>query len=151
MIMSIIEAALGTEAMLGVEAVFGTGVKLGTGLAEIGTWLGVVMGVCLGAVLGSFVCCQAWRIRYKTEGKKELGKRSVCLKCGRKLRWYENIPIISYILQRGKCRGCGEKIGKAEIVSEIIGAVFLGILGYKYARGGYMNWGGLGEGVYREI
>ena len=88
----------------------------------------------LGAVLGSFSCCQAWRIRYKETGKKDPGKRSVCLHCGKKLTWYENIPILSWILQRGKCRKCGKKIGSAEIISEVLGAISFGILGWKLSE-----------------
>ena len=92
----------------------------------------IVFCVAVGAALGSFACCQAWRIRYRAEGKKELGERSVCLRCGKKLRWYENIPIVSWVVQRGKCRKCGEKIGGAEIISEVLGAVFGGLIGIKY-------------------
>ena len=35
---------------------------------------------------------------------------SHCPKCGHKLRWYDNIPIISYLMLKGKCRYCGAKI-----------------------------------------
>ncbi len=92
----------------------------------------IAFGAMLGAALGSFACCQAWRIRYKAEGKKDLGKRSVCLFCGRKLRWFENVPILSWIFLRGRCRGCGEKIGSAEFGSEILGAILGGLVGMKY-------------------
>ncbi len=87
----------------------------------------VIWGMVMGAVMGSFACCQAWRIRMREEGKN-LGKRSVCLSCGKKLRWYENIPIVSWVVQKGRCRGCGKKIGKAEIVCEVLGAVIFGVL-----------------------
>ncbi|MBQ3430617.1 prepilin peptidase [Candidatus Saccharibacteria bacterium] len=97
-----------------------------------GSWEGIVAVIVfmiLGAVMGSFCCCQAWRIRYKEEGKKDLGKRSVCLKCGRQLKWYENVPVVSWLVQRGKCRGCGKEIGAAEILSELAGIAIFGILG----------------------
>lgn len=82
----------------------------------------------IGAILGSFACCQAWRIRYKELGKKSLGKRSVCLACGKKLKASENIPIFSWLFQKGKCRSCGAKIGKAEILSELgLGISFAGL------------------------
>ena len=80
----------------------------------------------LGAVMGSFVCCQTWRLRYRELKKKDLGKRSVCLNCGYKLKWYDNLPIVSWLMLRGKCRKCREKIGVAEIVAEAgMGLVFL--------------------------
>ena len=81
----------------------------------------------LGSILGSFACCQAWRIHEKSEGRK-LGKRSICLSCGEQLKWFDNIPIISWVLLRGKCRNCKAKIGCAEILSELgLGLVFLAI------------------------
>ena len=100
--------------------------------------LGIVFLVImfiLGAVFGSFACCQAWRIYYKENKKKKLGRWSVCLKCGHRLRWYENIPIISWLVLRGKCRKCGEKIGVTEILSEIgLGVVFVLVGIYFFGR-----------------
>lgn len=72
-----------------------------------------------GAVLGSFVCCQVRRMRAKQKGKKIGSKRSVCLKCGYELRWYDNIPIFSWFSLMGKCRNCKEKIGVMEIIAEV--------------------------------
>ena len=80
----------------------------------------------LGAVFGSFACCQAWRIYHREHKEKNLGKWSVCLSCGKRLKPQENIPIISWILQKGKCKKCGAKIGVAEILSEVgLGLCFL--------------------------
>ena len=80
----------------------------------------------LGAVFGSFACCQAWRMRYKEEGKEELGKWSVCMSCGKRLEWYENLPVLSWVFLRGRCRKCGAKIGAAEILSELgLGIAFV--------------------------
>ncbi|MBR2861973.1 MAG: prepilin peptidase [Bacteroidaceae bacterium] len=113
----------------------------------------IVFLALIGAAFGSFACCQAWRIRLKEEGKKDPGKRSVCIKCGHKLRWYENIPIISWLVQRGKCRKCGAKIGRAEILAEVLGAVGFGLVAWKFTVGaddagvlefiGSLNLGGM--------
>ena len=92
----------------------------------------LVMGG-LGAGMGSFTCCQVCRLRRQEEGKKKLGSRSVCLFCHKQLKWYENIPILSWVLQRGKCRKCGKEIGKAEILSEVAGAVSFMMLGAWFA------------------
>ena len=78
-----------------------------------------------GAVFGSFACCQAWRIHEKPA---KLGNRSVCMNCKNKLAWYDNIPIISWLILRGKCRKCKAKIGVAEILAEVgLGLVFLAL------------------------
>lgn len=80
-----------------------------------------------GAVFGSFVCCMARRMRAIEKGKKIESKTSVCLKCGYKLKWYDNIPIVSWVMLGGKCRKCKKKIGMMEIISEVaLGLVFLG-------------------------
>ncbi len=80
----------------------------------------------LGAVLGSFACCQAWRWRYLVHKNKSLGQWSVCLHCGKQIHWYDNIPIISWLVLGGKCRYCREKIGIADFLSEIsMGVAFL--------------------------
>lgn len=68
----------------------------------------------LGAGLGSFACCQVWRIR-----KNDKSKWSHCLSCGYKLQWYDNIPILSWLMLGGKCRRCHKKIGKMEVFAEV--------------------------------
>lgn len=75
-----------------------------------------------GAAFGSFLCCQARRLHLKQKGKK-LGSRSVCLHCHKKLKWYENIPIISWLFLRGKCKKCKKPIGLAEFLSELGSAI----------------------------
>ncbi len=87
----------------------------------------------VGAILGSFACCQAWRLRLKADRKntvaeKKIGKRSLCLSCGHQLGLVENIPIISWLIQGGKCRQCKKKIGVAELLSEIsLGLTVMGV------------------------
>ncbi|MBR3368518.1 prepilin peptidase [Candidatus Saccharibacteria bacterium] len=85
----------------------------------------------LGAVMGSFVCCQVRRAKLSTRKKKKAGDRSICLNCGYQLKWFDNIPIFSWIFLKGKCRKCGKKIGGLEILSELgFGFVFLVIGGF---------------------
>ena len=87
-----------------------------------------------GACFGSFLCCQARRLRMKEEAKqgtvkaKRLGSRSVCLNCSYQLKWYDNLPIVSWLFLRGRCRKCKKKIGLAEIFSELgLALAFLAI------------------------
>lgn len=88
--------------------------------------LGVIALFVFGSILGSFACCQAWRIRLKETRKKSPGRWSVCMSCGKRLTTTENIPVISWIIQKGKCKKCGAKIGLAEILSELsLGATFV--------------------------
>jgi leader peptidase (prepilin peptidase)/N-methyltransferase len=64
----------------------------------------LVVAFILGAVIGSFlnVCIVRW-----PEGLSVVRPPSRCPNCGRGVRWYENVPIVSWLALRGKCAGCG--------------------------------------------
>ena len=66
----------------------------------------LVSAFVLGAVVGSFLNVCIYRI---PAGQSIISPPSSCPKCGHKIRWYENIPIFSYLFLRGKCSSC--KIG----------------------------------------
>lgn len=60
-----------------------------------------------GAVFGSFLNACVWRKKQK----KSIAKgRSVCTSCKNKILWFDNIPIISFFILKGRCRSCKEKI-----------------------------------------
>ncbi|MEA2065410.1 MAG: prepilin peptidase [Patescibacteria group bacterium] len=61
----------------------------------------------LGAIIGSFLNVVIFRLRAK---KSFLKGRSYCPKCKKKIAWYDNIPILSFLILRGKCRNCKTKI-----------------------------------------
>ena len=100
----------------------------------------LAMMFILGAVFGSFACCQAWRWRYKVKNHKDLGQWSVCLHCKKRIKWYDNIPIISWLVLRGKCRNCHAKIGVGDFLSEISMAVAFFMLSWAYLIPMIDNW-----------
>lgn len=59
-----------------------------------------------GLIIGSFL--NVLILRKNTS--KGVNGRSACVKCDKNLEWYELIPVLSYIIQLGKCRGCKDKI-----------------------------------------
>ncbi len=61
----------------------------------------------LGLLVGSFLNVCIYRI---PAGENIAIKRSHCMSCGHTLRWYELIPLFSWLIQRGKCRSCKSKI-----------------------------------------
>ncbi len=81
----------------------------------------------LGAVLGSFLSCMGYRIPNKI---KTTYPSSFCTNCKKTLKWYMNIPILSYILLRGKCYYCKKKIGFIYFFCEILCALLF-IINYK--------------------
>mgnify|MGYP002624958050 CR=1 FL=1 len=79
-----------------------------------------VYGICIGSFLNVVI--------YRLPLNESLIKRaSHCPKCGEKIRWYDNIPLISWIIiLRGKCRGCHQPISKRyPIVEALNGIVYV--------------------------
>lgn len=86
---------------------------------------------CLGAVIGSFL--NVVSLRFNT-GRSFVKGRSGCFSCGKQLVWYENIPIVSFLVLRGRCSGCKTKISfQYPIVECATGLLFLfGFLKFEY-------------------
>lgn len=82
----------------------------------------------LGAVLGSFYLVVGTRLPLK---ENIITGRSRCDHCKNNLKWYELIPIISYIIQLGKCRKCKKKINVEHILIELATAMLF-LVGYLY-------------------
>jgi leader peptidase (prepilin peptidase)/N-methyltransferase len=78
----------------------------------------------LGAVIGSFVTVVAHRVPRK-EGF--VTGRSRCPVCGHEIAARDNIPILSWLLLRGRCRSCGEPISRTYPLTELgLGLLYLG-------------------------
>jgi leader peptidase (prepilin peptidase)/N-methyltransferase len=67
----------------------------------------LVLIALLGACIGSFLNVVAWRLPRQESIVKP---RSHCTRCGTTLRWFENIPVLSWLLLQGRCRHCGTDI-----------------------------------------
>ena len=80
----------------------------------------IVVAICLGACMGSFLNCAAWRI---VHGESFLSGRSHCPNCGHTLTAVELIPIISWLIQKGRCKNCKTKISVRYPLTEILFAV----------------------------
>lgn len=50
---------------------------------------------------------------------------SSCVSCGAAIAWHDNVPILSYLLLRGRCRHCGERIGVRYLLVELLTAVLV--------------------------
>ncbi len=72
----------------------------------------LLIGVCF----GSFVSAISWRIPRKISFVKG---RSICPECKNQIKWYDNIPLLSYIFLYGKCRNCKRKISLRYPVIEL--------------------------------
>jgi leader peptidase (prepilin peptidase)/N-methyltransferase len=75
-----------------------------------------------GLALGSFLNVVAARL---PERRSVVRPRSRCMSCGSDIAWHDNIPVLSYLLLRGRCRGCGTRIGLLYPAVELATAVLL--------------------------
>jgi leader peptidase (prepilin peptidase)/N-methyltransferase len=89
---------------------------------SVATSLGglLLLGAFLGASLTSFARCWIFRSR---RGLSIVAPRSFCDGCKRTLRFWEILPIIGWILCRGRCSDCGAPIAQKEVILEICGAL----------------------------
>lgn len=85
-----------------------------------------VIGLCIGSFLN--VCI--YRI---PEGKSIVSPGSTCMACNQPIRFYDNIPVISYLLLRGRCRNCHAPFSFRYPLIEILSGLF--------AAGAYLRWG----------
>ncbi|RJP18930.1 MAG: prepilin peptidase [Candidatus Abyssobacteria bacterium SURF_5] len=79
----------------------------------------------LGAVIGSFLNVCIARL---PEGKSLVRPASHCPSCGSSIRWFDNIPIVSFLLLQGKCRRCGLPISWQYPAVELLTAILFVLL-----------------------
>ncbi len=77
-----------------------------------------------GAVMGSFYHLVATRM---SRGKSIIKPASHCDRCGHVLKWYENIPIISFVIQGGKCRECKTDIPISYVMMEVCTGILFSV------------------------
>jgi leader peptidase (prepilin peptidase)/N-methyltransferase len=84
--------------------------------------LSTALAAALGAIIGSFLNVCIYRL---PRAKSIAWPASACPHCDRGLSWYENIPIVSFLALRGRCRTCRASIGvRYPIVEGVTGAMF---------------------------
>jgi leader peptidase (prepilin peptidase)/N-methyltransferase len=80
--------------------------------------LAAVFGLCIGSFLN--VC-----IYRLPRGESVVSPGSRCGACGAPIRWFDNLPVVSYLLLGGKCRACGAHYSARYLIVELItGAIF---------------------------
>lgn len=87
-----------------------------------------------GLVFGSFGTVAVFRV---PRGYSVVAPRSACPNCEQPIAWYDNVPLVSYALLRGRCRNCGVRIPLRYPVLEVVtGGVWVAIV----ARLGVHPW-----------
>jgi leader peptidase (prepilin peptidase)/N-methyltransferase len=88
-----------------------------------------LLAFAFGACVGSFLNVCIYRIPAE---ESVVTPRSHCPKCGHMIAWYDNIPMLSWVLLRAKCRGCKAKISPRYFLVELLTAVLFLLLWMQY-------------------
>ncbi len=84
----------------------------------------------IGLIIGSFLNVVILRVPTKTMFKNS---RSECPKCSTQLKWYHNIPVLSYLFLGGKCGFCKEKISMRYPLVELLNSIFYSFFFWKFS------------------
>ncbi|MEM7418010.1 MAG: prepilin peptidase, partial [Gemmatimonadota bacterium] len=79
-------------------------------------WVIPTLAGIYGLMFGSFlnVCALRWPV-----DESVIRPRSRCPRCGTLIAWHDNIPVVSWLILRGKCRGCGEPVSMQYPLTEL--------------------------------
>lgn len=90
--------------------------------------LAYILIFLFGNIIGSFLNV----VIYRFNSGKTLGGQSICMSCAKKLSWYELIPVFSFFMQSGKCRGCASRISHQYPLVEISTGIVFVFLAYHF-------------------
>jgi leader peptidase (prepilin peptidase) / N-methyltransferase len=87
----------------------------------------LVLTAALGLAVGSFLNVCIYRL---PRGESLAYPPSRCPRCGKGLAWYDNVPVVSWLVLRGRCRRCGERISVQYPIIEIVTAAAVVLVVY---------------------
>ncbi len=94
-------------------------------LTEVLELMGSWIALTFGAVVGSFCNVCIYRLPRR---ESIISPPSHCPYCGMSVRWHDNVPIVGYILLKGRCRDCGHRIGaRYPVVESTVALLYLGL------------------------
>ena len=104
------------------------------GIMELGVFV-------FGTIIGSFLTVCIYRLPRE---QSIVAPRSACPECGRNIRWYDNVPVLSFILLGGRCRNCRSSIPYRYPIVELVNGV-----GYVAILWGFgWGWPALAYGIF---
>lgn len=95
-----------------------------------------LVGLCFGSFINMLIYRKSvnYGLNKNKRTKKILNsKKSFCDYCGKELKWYENIPVFSWFIQKGKTRCCNKKLSKSYPFVELLTASLFLVLDQKYS------------------
>lgn len=89
-----------------------------------------------GLIIGSFINA----VVYRLNAVESLWERSHCPKCKKQVRWFDNVPLLSFLILSARCRDCGEKISWQYPAVEFITAIMFALLGGYFFGANSASW-----------
>lgn len=97
-------------------------------------WFSITFAALFGAVIGSFLNVVVWRV---PQGISIVRPGSACPTCTNTIAWYDNLPVLSYLALRGRCRHCSTRISPRYPAVELATAVAFAVVVLGAYTGGY--------------
>lgn len=91
----------------------------------------IALVTVIGVLIGSYLGVVADRV---PRGEPTSGGRSHCDACGADLRWFELIPVVSWMIQGGRCRRCHVPITVAPLLMEMVTGALFGVMAARWGR-----------------
>ncbi len=91
--------------------------------------LAFIFIILLGTIIGSFLNVVIYRFN---SGKSITTGRSICMTCNHTLRWYELIPVVSFLIQGGKCRRCAKTISHQYPLVEFGTGILFALIAFRF-------------------
>jgi prepilin signal peptidase PulO-like enzyme (type II secretory pathway) len=88
----------------------------------------------VGLIIGSFLGAVNYRLK---TAEDIVFERSHCPKCKKKIRWYDNIPLLSFVILAGQCRDCKKKISWEYPLIELVTGILFAAVAWKFLG----SWG----------
>jgi leader peptidase (prepilin peptidase)/N-methyltransferase len=101
-------------------------------LVEVGLFIALAGGV-VGLAIGSFLNVVVYRV---PAGLSIVAPPSACPKCGHRIRGFDNVPVLSWLVLRGRCRDCREPISARYPAVELGTGVLFVIVVWRFLAGG---------------
>ncbi len=106
-------------------------------------WLWLIFSLSLGLCLGSFINVVIFRLPLMITQEKELSlslPRSFCPACEHPIAWYDNLPCLSFLLLKARCRYCHTKISLRYFLIELFTGGIAITLAFYYGKNLYFFW-----------
>lgn len=98
-----------------------------------------------GLIVGSFLGAANWRLK---TAEDIVWKRSHCPRCGHGIRWYDNVPLLSFIVLHGRCRDCRKYISwEYPLIELMTGVLFAGVAA-RFFGASFLGIPGIAAGAF---